>query len=197
MNIRTARIVSQAGDQENRTVLRSWRCAANAVILTKICPGANLLPCRATGGTVCPMRRTSDASYAAALARPEFRAILATATLAIIGTVISAVVLTVLVFERTRSPLLSSLTFTLGFMPYVFAGTLLSGIVDRVRPRRLLTSCTLGSAGLTAAMAVPRMPVAVLLMLLVGTGTLGGIAGATQAALVRSAVPEASYVPAR
>jgi hypothetical protein len=145
------------------------------------------------------MRRTSrgDASYAAALARPEFRAIFAASAMAITATVISAVVLTVLVFERTRSPLLSSLTFTLGFMPYVFAGTLLSGLVDRVPPRRLLASCTLGSAGLTAAMAFPRMPVAVLLMLLVGTGTLGGMASATQGALVRSVVPEATYVPAR
>jgi predicted MFS family arabinose efflux permease len=145
------------------------------------------------------MRRTSrgDASYAAALARPEFRAIFAASAMAITGTVVSAVVLAVLVFERTRSPLLSSLTFTLGFMPYVFAGTLLSGIVDRVPPRRLLASSILGSAGLTAAMALPRMPVALLLVLLVGTGTLGGIASATQGALVRSVVPEACYVPAR
>ena len=145
------------------------------------------------------MRRTSrgDASYAAALAGPEFRAIFAASAIQITGTVVSAVVLTVLLFERTRSPLLSSLAFTLGFLPYIFAGTLLSGIVDRVPPRRLLTSCTLGSAGLTAAMAWPRMPIAVLLMLLVGTGTLGGIASATQGALVRSVVPEASYVPAR
>ncbi len=199
MNIRTAESVSQAGDQANRIVLRSCRCAANAVIVTKIRAGANLLPCCATGRTVCPMRRTSrgDASYAAALARPEFRAIFAASAIQITGTVVSAVVLTVLLFERTRSPLLSSLAFTLGFLPYIFAGTLLSGIVDRVPPRRLLTSCTLGSAGLTAAMAWPRMPIAVLLMLLVGTGTLGGIASATQGALVRSVVPEASYVPAR
>jgi hypothetical protein len=145
------------------------------------------------------MRKTGggDASYAAALARPEFRAILTASAMQITGTVVSAVVSTVLVFERTRSPLLSSLTFTLGFMPYVFAGTLLSGIVDRVPPRRLLASCSLGSAGLTAVMALPRMPVAGLLVLLLGTGTLGGIAGATQGALVRSVVPEASYVPAR
>src|SRR5258708_18215617 len=149
--------------------------------------------------TVCPMRRTSrsEASYAAALANPEFRAILAASAIQITGTVVSAVVLTVLVFERTRSPLLSSLTFTLGFLPYLFAGTVLSGIVDRVPPRRLLASCILGSAGLTAAMAFPRMPVAVLLMLLLGTGALGGIGSATQGALVRSVVPAASYAPAR
>ena len=46
-------------------------------------------------------------------------------------------------------------------------------------------------------MAFPRMPVALLLVLLVGTGTLGGTASATQGALVRSIVPEACYVPAR
>jgi MFS family permease len=151
------------------------------------------------GGTVGPMRSSArgDASYSAALAEPEFRALFAASALAITGTVISAVVLTVLVFDRTRSPLFSSLTFTLGFLPYAFAGTVLSGIVDRVPPRRLLASCGLGAAGLTAAMAVPRMPVAALLALLVGTGTLGGIASAAQGGLVRSVVPEATYVPAR
>jgi predicted MFS family arabinose efflux permease len=145
------------------------------------------------------MRKTSrgDASYAAALARPEFRALFAASAMAITGTVVSAVVLTVLVFERTRSPLLSSLTFTIGFMPYLVAGTLLAAIVDRVPPRRLLAACGLGSAALTAAMAFPRTPIAVLFLLVLGTGTLGGIASATQGALVRSVVPEASYVPAR
>jgi predicted MFS family arabinose efflux permease len=44
---------------------------------------------------------------------------------------------------------------------------------------------------------LPRIPIVVLLTLLVGTGTLAGIGSATQGALVRSAVPEASYVPAR
>ena len=157
------------------------------------------MPCRAAGRDSLSMRKTSrgDASYAAALARPEFRALFAASAMAITGTVVSAVVLTVLVFERTRSPLLSSLTFTLGFMPYLLTGTLLSAIVDRVPPRRLLAACGLGSAALTAAMAFPRAPIAVLLLLVLGTGTLGGIASATQGALVRSVVPEASYVPAR
>jgi hypothetical protein len=128
---------------------------------------------------------------------PEFRALFAASVLAITGTVISAVVLTVLVFDRTRSPLFSSLTFTLGFLPYVFAGTVLSGIVDRVPPRRLLATCSLGSAVLTAVMAVPQMPVPALLTMLVGTGTLGGIASGTQGGLVRSVVPEDAYVPSR
>jgi hypothetical protein len=36
MNTRTARSVSQMGDEANRTVLRSWRCTASVVIATNI-----------------------------------------------------------------------------------------------------------------------------------------------------------------
>jgi MFS family permease len=138
-----------------------------------------------------------EGTYRAALAVPEFRVIFAAATVNITGSVVCAVALTVLVFERTRSPLLSALTFALGFVPYVFGGTLLSGIVDRVPPRRLLVCCFLGSAGLTAVMAIPRLPVPALLLLLVGTSTLTSVSSGAQGALVRSAVPEATYVPAR
>jgi hypothetical protein len=145
------------------------------------------------------MSRTSrgDASYAAALAGRDFRAIFAASAVAITGAVVSAVALTVEVFERTGSPLLSSLTFALGFLPYVFGGTLLSGIVDRVPPRRLLACCDLASAGLLAAMALPGMPVPALLALLVGTGTLTSISSGAQGGLLRSVVPAGSYVPAR
>jgi MFS family permease len=138
-----------------------------------------------------------EGSYGAALAQREFRVLLGSATVTITGSVVCAVALTVLVFERTRSPLLSALTFAVGFVPYVFGGTLLSGIVDRVPPRRLLVSCYLGAAGLTAVMAIPRLPVPVLLLLLVGTSTLTSISSGAQGGLVRSAVPESAYVPAR
>ncbi len=155
---------------------------------------------RTAGGRDCrSMRRTGrrEPAYRAALVEPEFRAILAAAAVAITGSVVCAVALTVLVYERTRSPLLSALTFALGFVPYVFGGTLLSGIVDRVPPRRLLVCCYLGSAGLIAVMAIPGLPVPALLMLLVGTSTLTSVSSGAQGGLVRSAVPESSYVPAR
>jgi MFS family permease len=156
--------------------------------------GANLLRLRAAGSTVGLVPKVS---YRAALAVPEFRALFAAAATAITAQVVSSVVLTVLVFDRTRSPLLSAATFTLGFLPFLVTGTVLSGVVDRVPPRRLLASCTLGSAGLTAVMALPGTPVAGMFALLVGTGTLSGFGNAAQAALVRSVVPEAAYVPAR
>ena len=61
----------------------------------------------------------------------------------------------VLVFERTGSPLLASLTFALGFLPYLVSGALLSAVVDRMPLRRLLVGCDLVCAGLVGVMAAP------------------------------------------
>jgi MFS family permease len=135
--------------------------------------------------------------YRDALGIAAFRAILAATTISIAGSVVSAVALTVLVYTRTESPLLSSLTFALGFLPFLVGGTLLSAVVDRVRPRRLLVGCDLLAAGLTALMALPAAPVAVLLGLLVATGTLTSISSGAKGGLVRSVVPADAYVPAR
>jgi predicted MFS family arabinose efflux permease len=144
--------------------------------------------------------RTTDEArgrYRDALAVPEFRAIFAANTISIAGSVVSAVALTVLVFQRTGSPLLSSLTFALGFLPFLVGGTLLSAVVDRVRPRRLLVGCDLAAAGLTALMAWPGAPIPLLLALLVATGVLMSISSGAKGGLVRSLVSEAAYVPAR
>jgi predicted MFS family arabinose efflux permease len=93
--------------------------------------------------------------------------------------------------------LLASLTFALGFFPYLVGGGLLSSIVDRVRPRRLVAGCDLAAALLAAAMAWPGMPVPMLLVLLLAIGTLSSLSSGARAALVRSSVSDDAYVPAR
>jgi MFS family permease len=135
--------------------------------------------------------------YRDAIERPEFRALFVSQLTSVAGTSIAAVALTVLIYERTSSPLLSSLTFALGFVPYVLGGGLLSAVVDRVRPRRLVARCNAVAALVAAAMAWPGAPTWVLLGLLVVVGTLTSLAGGAQAALVRTVVPEHAYVPAR
>ena len=75
------------------------------------------------------------------------------------GSVVSAVALMVLVYQRTGSSLLASLTFALGFTPYLVSGALLSAVVDRIPLRRLLVGCDLACAALVAAMAIPGLPV--------------------------------------
>jgi len=142
-------------------------------------------------------RHTARVGYGAAFASREFRAILAGQLVSVGGTSVAAVALTILVYRRTESPLLASLTFALGFLPYLLGGGLLSGIVDRVRPRRLVTGCDTISALLAAAIAWPAAPVPILFALLLLIGTLSSISGGARAALVRASVSEAAYVPAR
>lgn len=135
--------------------------------------------------------------YRRALASPELRALFAAQLISVGGTSVAAVALTVLVYDRTTSPLLAALTFSLGFLPYLVVGTLLSSVVDRVRPRRLVVCCDGTSALLAASMAWPSMPVPALLGLLLVIGGLSSLASGSRAALVRMAVPEEAYVPGR
>ena len=140
---------------------------------------------------------TQRVGYGQAFASRQFRALFAAQLVSIGGTSIAAVALTILVYRRTASPLLASLTFALGFLPYLLGGGLLSGVIDRVRPRRLVASCDLVSALLAATMAWPAIPVPVLLALLLAIGTLSSLSGGARVDLVRSTVPEDAYVPAR
>jgi predicted MFS family arabinose efflux permease len=135
--------------------------------------------------------------FGAALRSGRFRALLASQLVSVCGTSVAAVALTVLVYRRTGSPLLASLTFGLGFLPFVFGGGLLSSLVDRVRPRRLVNGSDLAAAALAATMAVPGMPVAALLALIFGVGTLQSLSGGARAVLVRTSVSTDAYVPAR
>jgi MFS family permease len=135
--------------------------------------------------------------YRDALVHSQFRALFVSQLATVAGTSVAAVALTVLVYERTSSPLLSSLTFALGFVPYLLGGGVLSAVVDRVPPRRLVTRCSLGAALVAAAMAWPGAPIWLLLVLLVCVGTLTSLAGGAQAALVRTVVPDDAYAPAR
>src|SRR5919201_1778521 len=107
--------------------------------------------------------------YGAALASREFRALFGASLVSVAGTSVASVALTILVYDRTSSPLLASLTFALGFLPYVLGGGLMSAVVDRVRPRRLVVACNAAASVLAAATA----------------------------SLVRSSVSEEAYVPAR
>ncbi|MFD5366386.1 MFS transporter [Streptomyces sp. NPDC127103] len=103
--------------------------------------------------------------YRAVFRVREFRVVFVAHLFSLLGVVVSELALTVLVYDLTRSPLLSSLTFALGFLPYLVGGTLLAGLTDRLPPRRILVVCDLLCAGCVALMVVPATPVALLLAL--------------------------------
>lgn len=108
--------------------------------------------------------------YTAVLRHREFAWLVVAHTVVLLGTTVATVALAVLVFERTASPLLSSLTFALGFTPYLLGG-LLSARFERVPPRRLMICCDLFQGGAYGLMAIPGLPVPALLALL-GIGSV-------------------------
>ena len=113
------------------------------------------------------------ATYGDVFGIAEFRALFVAYVASILGDVVAAVALTVLVFERTHSPLLAALTFSLAFLPFLFVGTLLTSLVDRLPARRVLVACDLASAALVAAMATPGLPLAAVFVLLVLLSLIG------------------------
>ena len=145
------------------------------------------------------MSSTSDAQggYRDALAVGEFRALFVAYIVSMLGDIVAAVALTVLVFERTASPFLAGLTFTLAFVPYLFSGALLSGLVDRVPPRRLMIVCDLLSAAIVALMTISAVPVPLLLALLFCLGLISPIAAGVRNALTVVVLPADAYIAGR
>ncbi|MGP3688537.1 MFS transporter [Streptomyces sp. IBSNAI002] len=103
--------------------------------------------------------------YRAVFRMREFRPVFAAHLMSVLGVVVAEIALTVLVYRATGSPLMSALTFALGFLPYALGGTLLAGAADRLPARRVLVGCDLVCAACAAAMALPGTPVALLLVL--------------------------------
>lgn len=128
--------------------------------------------------------QTSPDSYWQVLGVAEYRNLFVAQTISMVGTVMAGLALAVTVFQRTGSPFLSSLTFALGFVPHLVGGLALSGLADRVSPRRLMVSCDLVRAGIFAAMAIPGVPVWGLLSMLFGAGLISPLFSGAQSSIL-------------
>ena len=122
--------------------------------------------------------------YRAVLRVPGLRNVFVAHAVSMIGTVAAQVALSILIFERTGSPLLSALVLVCSFLPYALGGIALSSISDRFPARRVLVCCDLISAACIAVMLIPGIPVGGLLGLLLLAGIVAPIfAGARAASL--------------
>jgi predicted MFS family arabinose efflux permease len=123
-------------------------------------------------------------TYRDVVRHKEMPAILTAHGVSLTGSVAAEVALSVLIYSRTSSPLLSSLTLACAFVPQAFSAFVLSGVVDRVPPRRLLVTIDLVCAVLVGCMTISDAHVGVLLLLATGVGVVTPLfAGARSAAL--------------
>jgi MFS family permease len=96
----------------------------------------------------------------------EFRPLFGSYLLSTIGDELARVALTVLVFQRTDSALLAAVTFAISYLPWLVGGPVLAALADRYPRHRVLITCDVLRALLVALMAVPGLPLPVLLLLL-------------------------------
>lgn len=119
-----------------------------------------------TGAPAAVPPRSRPATFREVFAVREFRPLFGSFLLSTAGDELARVALTVLVYQRTSSPLLAALTFAIGHLPWLLGGPLLSALADRLPRHRVLITTDVLRAVLLVVMALPGMPLPVLLALL-------------------------------
>ena len=88
------------------------------------------------------------------MANREFRAMWAAQLLSIAGDQLARVSMTILVYSRTRSPLLTALTYAITFLPWLLGGVGLSGLADRLPRREVMIATDIARLALVSVMTV-------------------------------------------
>lgn len=99
-----------------------------------------------------------QATYGEIFAIGEFRALWLAQGLSLLGDQLSRVALSVLVFQRTDSPLATASVYALTYLPPIIGGPLLAALADRHARRRIMIICDLLRAVMVALMAIPGIP---------------------------------------
>jgi MFS family permease len=134
------------------------------------------------------------ATFSEVFAVGEFRALWLAQVLSVAGDQLARVALSVLVFNRTHSALLAAVTFAASVVPTFVGGVMLSGLADRFPRRAVMVTCDVARAALVAVMAVPGVPLAVLVCLLAVVTMASGPFTSARAALYPDILAGDRYV---
>lgn len=118
-------------------------------------------------------------------ANSEFRALWAGFAWSLVGDQLARVALTVLLYSATGSAVWAVAGAAVTLVAPLVGGPLLAPLADRWPRRRVMIACDCVSAVLIAAMAVPGMPLAGMVGLLLVASLLSAPFGAARAALSR------------
>lgn len=116
----------------------------------------------------------------------EFAGLWGAWVLSVAGDQFARVALSLLVFDRTGSPLLTAATYAVTFLPDLVGGPFLASLADRFPRRRVMVVTDLARAVLVAVMAVPGMPIPLLLLLLFAVQLLSAPFTAARGAMTRA-----------
>jgi MFS family permease len=125
---------------------------------------------------------------------PEFRALWLAQLLSVVGDQMARVALTVLVYDRTRSALLASVTFVVSIVPTFIGGVTLAWLADRYPRRRVMVTCDIARCALVLVMAIPGLPLTMLVVLLFVVTLVGAPFTAARAAIYPDVLTGDRYV---
>ena len=131
------------------------------------------------------------AGFAGVLRLQEFRLLWLADIQSLLGDQIARVALSVLVFDRTGSGLATAAVYALTFLPAVVGTVALGPLADRLPRRALLVTGDGIRAALLATMALPHLPIYLLVTLLVLAVLVGTPWKAAESALVVDILPTA------
>jgi len=141
-----------------------------------------------------PAEAAARATFRDVFAIGEFRWLWLAYLLSVAGDQLALVALTVLVYARTHSPLLTAVAYTVGFLPWLIGGSTLARLADRFPRRTVMIICDVASMVLVAVMAVPAVPLRVLIVLLFAVTLLGSPFRAARSAMMPDILTGDRYV---
>jgi MFS family permease len=147
---------------------------------------------RATGSSVATTT-ARRASFRDVFAVREFRALWASQILSVAGDRLALVALTLLIYDRTHSPLLAAVAFAAGTLPYIVGALFLSGLADRFPRRSVMVAADVVRMLLAGVMLVPRMPLDALIVLLYAVTAIQPAFDSARSAIIRDIVTRETY----
>jgi Transmembrane secretion effector len=160
---------------------------------TAISHGASV-PSAGPARRPAPPTPASQATFGEVFAVGEFRALWFAQILSVAGDQLARVALTLLVFDRTGSPLLAAVTYAAGVIPLALGGVMLSGLADRLPRREVMICCDLSRAALAGLMILPGAPIGALIGLLFLLTLISAPFASARAALYRDILAGDRYV---
>lgn len=124
------------------------------------------------------------ATFRQVFAQPEFRALYTANAFSWLGDYLARAAVTVLVFQETNSVALSAAAFAVSFLPWLVGGPLLATLAERHPYRTVMVVCDLARMVLIGIIAIPGLPVPVILLLLFGVTLANPPSQAARSALI-------------
>ncbi len=105
------------------------------------------------------------ATFRDVFAVSEYRAVYLALLVNWLGDYLARAAITVLVYQQTQSVLLSAASFAISYLPWIVGGPLLAALAERYAYRRVMIVCDLLRMVMVGLVAIPGLPVGVVLAL--------------------------------